>query len=109
MVSNADYWRRLGIVDRHIKSKLRAEGVDGHTAPFDKIENALAGCVAGKKLIKRAKVLFGVNYHCIKCGGKLTDGVCVKCQAKHFFEDGRIVRVVEADGTEHTENDICKS
>ncbi len=59
MTTQADYWRRLGIIDRHIRSKLRAEGVDSHTAPFEKIEKVLAGCVAGKKLIKRARVLFG--------------------------------------------------
>lgn len=50
-----------------------------------------------------------MEQHCIICGASLKNGTCVDCFAVHTINNGRIERVVEADGTVHHEDDLCVS
>ncbi len=57
---NGRYWRNLGILDRQIRGKLKEQGVIFKYITLQQVENALGQCVASKKLIKRAKLLFSL-------------------------------------------------
>ena len=50
-----------------------------------------------------------IKQHCIICGSQLKDNICVSCQAEHIYFDDQIVRIVEANGTIHTQEDTCAS
>ena len=54
-MKNAEYLKRL---DKQIKGKLRFEGVILKRVTLEDIVRVLTPCVAGTKLIERAKVLF---------------------------------------------------